>query len=383
MHLSVAIPMLDELENVPCLLQTLCDQTFSAFSVYVCVNQPDAWWSLPEDDWRKQACLNNGHTLQLLRDYTALDIRVIDCSSHGRGWTGKHTGVGWARKLLFDQISADCADGEIIVSLDADTMLSNDYLERVSALFATNPSVSALAAPYYHPLSGNDDIDRVMLRYECYMRHYLVNLLEISNPYAFTALGSAMAFPLWAYKRVGGITPFQAGEDFYLMQKFAKTGQVLLDGVPPVSPQGRRSQRVPFGTGPALSLSMQEMEQRYPFFDQRLFGRVKETFDSFNELYENDIDTPMTSFLQQQLKTNDLWGPLRRNFKQRDLFVRACRQRVDGLRIQQFLKNQDYPSAAVDVDFLNDGIETLATYRDSLFRQEAHLRQQRRIIGCG
>ncbi len=382
-HISVAVPMLDELENIPRLLQTLCNQTFKNFSLYVCVNQPDDWAFCAEGDWRRSAFDNNQQSLRLLEEYKDLDIRRIDRSSPGLGWKGKHSGVGWARKVLFEQIICNSDDTELIVSLDADTILSEDYLKEVLKAFNANPSVYAIASPYYHHLSGSDNLDRLLLRYECYMRHYLINLLKINNPYAFTALGSAMAFPLWAYKRVGGITPLQAGEDFYLMQKFAKTGRILLDGVPCVYPQGRISQRVPFGTGPALSLSMQEMDKRYPLWDASTFVPVDATFALFPELFELDVETPMTSFLQQQLKTDDLWGPLRRNFKQQDLFVRACQQKVDGLRIQQFLKSQGYPSVNVGVDFSKDSINDLCDYREKLYREEMSLRAKQHLVGCG
>ena len=157
----------------------------------------------------------------------------------------------------------------------------------------------------------------------------------------------------------------------------------MLDGVPCVYPQGRISQRVPFGTGPALSLSMQEMDKRYPLWDASTFVPVEATFALFPELFERNVEAPMTSFLQQQLKTDDLWGPLRRNFKQQDLFVRACQQKVDGLRIQQFLKSQGYPSVDVGVDFSKDSINDLCDYREKLYRGEMSLRAKQHLVGCG
>ena len=180
-HISVAVPMLDELENIPRLLQTLCNQTFKNFSLYVCINQPDDWAFCAEGDWRRSAFDNNQQSLRLLEEYKDLDIRRIDRSSSGLGWKGKHSGVGWARKVLFEQIICDRNDSELIVSLDADTILSADYLEEVLKAFNANPSVYALASPYYHHLSDSDNLDRLLLRYECYMRHYLINLLKINT----------------------------------------------------------------------------------------------------------------------------------------------------------------------------------------------------------
>ena len=224
-----------------------------------------------------------------------------------------------------------------------------------------------------------------MLRYECYMRHYLIQLLRIANPYAFTALGSAMAFPIWAYRRVGGITPLQGGEDFYLMQKFAKTGALLLCFSSPihsrltVRPQGRVSSRVPFGTGPAIAAGIEEMHSRYPFYNEQGFEAVKATYDSFPSLYEQDIETPMSPFLRQQLATDDLWSPLRRNFRTCAHFTRACAERVDGLRILQYLKitpDCRLPLNALPVDFHNDSIKRLDDYRNQLFAEEMSLRKK-------
>ena len=374
-HVSVAVPALAERDNLPGLLCRLGGQTHHEFTLYICINNEEGGYGFEE----------NQESLQLLRQATGFPMVVIDRSSPGCGWTGKKKGVGWARKLLFERIMAEQGGDDLVVSLDADTDFDADYLEAVVRAFNNYPECSAFAVPYYHPLNGNDALDRPLLRYECYMRHYLVNLMSIGNPYAFTALGSAIAFPLWAYRRVGGITPLQGGEDFYLLQKFVKTGTILqhfphdeYSGMV-VRPQGRASGRVPFGTGPAIAGGVGEMETRYPFYRPEGFADIKATFDAFPQLYERDIETPMTSFLRQQLDTDDLWEPLRRNFRTREHFVHACEERVDGLRILQYLKNTPafhLSDKALGVDFKQDTIATLDAFRRQLFGQEMELRQK-------
>ena len=48
-HLHIAIPAIDELKYLPATLEDISKQKFSgAFTVYVCVNQPDEWWDDPE-----------------------------------------------------------------------------------------------------------------------------------------------------------------------------------------------------------------------------------------------------------------------------------------------------------------------------------------------
>jgi len=376
-HISVAVPVLAESENLPQLLSQLRGQTFRHFTLYICVNNEEGGFGFDDN----QVCL------RLLQQVHDLPLVVIDRSSVGKGWTGKKKGVGWARKLLFERIMSEHDSDELVVSLDADTAIDADYLESVLHTMNTHPASSAFAVPYYHPLSGSDQVDRSMLRYECYMRHYLINLLLIHNPYAFTALGSAIVFPLWAYRRVGGITPLQGGEDFYLLQKFAKTGVVELAHAHPshslstVKPQGRFSHRVPFGTGPAVAGGLGLMADRYPFYSPQGFAAVKATYDTFPALYLHDCPTPMSAFLQQQLCTDDLWQPLRRNFHTADRFIHACTERVDGLRILQFLKSDPafrLPETALPVNFLTDPLSTLQAYRNQLFDQEMQLRQQPR-----
>ncbi len=386
-HISVAIPLLAEWENLPELVDLLKHQTLSNFSVYCCVNNPDGWADSGNGDERAMY-LNNQTCLDYLKNS---GFTVIDRSSPGQGWTGKQRGVGWARKVLFDTIAAQCSDDELVVSLDADTAFNINYLESILDTLNRYPDHSALCVPYYHPLSGNERNDRSLLRYEMYMRHYLINLLESNNPYAFTALGSAMVFPLWAYRRVDGITPLQGGEDFYLMQKFAKTGKLLRYCDEWVRPQGRPSSRVPFGTGPAIAKGIDSMDTTYPFYPQEGFRSVAETYALFPTLYTEDKETPMSDFLQQQLKSDNLWQPMRKNFKTSELFVHACHERVDGLRILQYLKTFPLrPAEAelrlfcdhhgiplpLDFSFRDSDLTTINEVRQSLFDIEILYRKE-------
>lgn len=387
-HISVAIPMLAELDNLPNLLDSLKHQTICNFTVYCCVNNREGWAHSDKESERAMY-ENNQASLEYLSTFSPR-LNILDYSSIGKGWQGKQHGVGWARKVLFDSIAKECDDNELIVSLDADTSFSNTYLESVLCAMNKHPEHSVLSVPYYHPLSNDEYDDRAMLRYEIYMRHYIINLLESGNPYAFTALGSAMVFPLWAYKKVGGITPLQGGEDFYLMQKFAKTGIVLLSCNETVKPQGRKSHRVPFGTGPAIAKGIDSMDITYPLYPAEGFDAVRETYALFFRLYTEDIETPMSDFLRQQLKTDDIWEPMRKNFKTRELFIHACSERVDGLRILQFLKTLPLRSAEEELllfcnkhrisinsefNFRTSSITEVDLLRNKLFELERSLRQ--------
>ena len=267
------------------------------------------------------------------------NYKIIDRSTKGKGWKDSEGGAGWPRKIIMDQIAIKAGDDDLIVSLDGDTLFNEGYFESICKRFdPSKRSYAALCNPYYHRLTGNEIIDRALLRYEIYLRYYLINMLRIKSPYAFTALGSALVVPVWAYKAISGITPVKNGEDFYFLQKLAKYRKILTWNSEKVYPSGRLSDRVDFGTGPALKSGIEGNWKSYPIFDHELFDEVKKTFDLFLELYSNDVSTPMSNFLKKQFKSEDIWSPLRKNYRDINRFIHACECKVDALRIFQFLR---------------------------------------------
>lgn len=340
--LHIALPAINEAEYLPATMQCLLQQSWKQLLVWVCVNQPDHWWQEPE---KLPICQNNQATLEYLRGLNWPNLHILDHSSPGKGWPPGRAGVGMARRTLMEAINAQASPNDIIVSLDADTTFGPLYLESIVGQFNQYPRAVGLSNPYYHPLSGEPALDRAMLRYEIYMRHYAINMWDIGSPYSFTALGSAMAVPLWAYRRIGGITPKKSGEDFYFLQKLRKTGWLLNYNHRVVFPGTRFSQRVFFGTGPALIKGSQGNWDSYPVYDHKLFHRVKATYELFPALFTQSLPTAMSDFLQQQFGCNDIFEALRQNAKTPAQFIRACHHRIDGLRILQFLKSSQnlYP----------------------------------------
>jgi glycosyltransferase involved in cell wall biosynthesis len=389
--LHIAIPALNEAEYLPQTIACLKNQSIENFHTWVCVNQPDDWWDIKE---KNNICSNNAVTLQYLDSEKPLfsNLTIIDKSSKGKGWQGKSFGVGFARKTLMDAICENADDNDIIVSMDADIEFGSNYLSSVAELFANNNKAVALANPYYHKLSGNEDIDRLMLRYEIYMRSYTINLLRINSPYAFTAFGSVISLPAWAYKKIRGITPKTSGEDFYLLQKLRKMGDIILHNDEIVFPATRVSDRVPYGTGPAISMSLETQQSSYPIFHPKYFNEILETYSLFSDLYIKDVKTPLSDFFKFIFKTEDIFSPLRQNYKTLKGFVNACHSKVDGLRVFQYLKwrnNQDnyneYLSLKTLLDeaeieksfnFATSSVQKINRFRDFLFNVESELRRK-------
>jgi len=338
-RIYVAIPAMDELQDLPLTLQDLAVQQVRVpFEVHVCVNQPEEYWQLPD---KKEICEHNQQLISYLRQYQDVPLQILDYSSPGKGWRGKNHGVGWARKVLFENILKSADPEDILISLDADTRINPNYLQSIADNFAQHPEWPAIAAPYYHPLTGDEARDRAILRYELYMRNYAINLLRIGSPYGFTALGSAIAMRAGALRKVGNITPLKSGEDFYLVQKFRKMAPIGLYNEEMVYPAARYSTRVAFGTGPAMMKGNQGDWNSYPLYYYSLFEPIAQTFALLPQLYHQDVHTEFLDFLQESAKSEvSLWQSIRQNVKDLPHFIQAFHEKADGLRTLQYVRRQ-------------------------------------------
>lgn len=395
MHLHVAIPAIDELDHLPVTLDNLAAQRVDyPFTVYVCVNQPESWWNNPD---KTDVCQNNQQLIKFIRNYPKLPVEIIDKSSLGNGWGDKNHGVGWARRTLFDHILSVATAEDVIVSLDADTCVKPEYLQSIGENFE-NRTLTAVSLPYYHRLTDDDAANRAILRYEIYMRSYLINLYGISSPYNFTAVGSAIAVRVEALRKIGNITPMKSGEDFYLLQKLRKMAPISNWNAQAVYPAARFSARVYFGTGPAMIKGNEGHWESYPIYHYSLFSSIKDTYLQLAKLYTEDFETPFLQFLKEQYRDDKLWVPIRQNSKTLERFERAFHEKADGLRILQYLKEVNPTQGKTDSvalrenmmhffdgtipDFMPEGyelsdltIEQLDIIRNMLFEKEMQLRK--------
>lgn len=336
-NIYFALPVLNEFELLPKLIESIKNQLAPNCSLTVCVNQYEDWWSEPG---RREQCFNNQESIKYLENISGINIHLIDKSSRGKAWPTNKGGVGWARKVAMDFISEMAGPDDFILSIDADTYYPPEFAAAVSEKLTETKNLAGLAIPYYHPLTGNPVNDRLVLRYEIYMRYFLLNMLQIENPYAFTAIGSAMATTVAAYRKVGGLTPVKSGEDFYFIQKLKKNVNIGIWCETTAFPSSRLSDRVVFGTGPALIKGNTGDWTSYPLYKIESFEKVSDTFALFPELYKKDFATPMDGFLKNQFKADNIWAALRANYKDAKNFVRACENKVDALRILQFLRSE-------------------------------------------
>lgn len=363
------LPVLGEVDNIEFIIDNLLDQQEVDLHLIICVNQPDEWWDMES---KAAICENNRKTLEFIKALDSDQITCIDKSSRGKGWIGRRHGVGWARKTAMDLANEMAQEEDIIISVDADTFYPEYYFKSVVESLSTFPDAAGLSVPYYHPLTGDEITDRCVLRYEVYMRNYALNMLLIRNPYCFSAIGSGMACTAAQYRKVRGLTPKMSGEDFYFVQKLRKAGNIIIDNKEVIYPASRFSDRVYFGTGPAMIKGRTGNWSSYPIYDQDLFLDIKSTYDLFPELYTSDIPTPLDDVMIAVCEIGnkgiaDIWDPLRKNCSGVAQFIKAAMQKIDGLRILQYLKVANQQSTVSDEDKLinfitsnlNPGIEII------------------------
>lgn len=387
---------MNESEYVPKLIECIEKQSFKDFELYACVNQLEHWW---EDAEKQNICIDNAKTIEILTNIKSFEVEIIDRSSKGNGWDAKNFGVGWARKTVMDKIASIADDKDIIICLDGDISFNDNYFQSVIDAFEKAPKAMGMTIPYYHKLTNDNTNNKALLRYEIYMRNYELNMWKIKSPYSYTAIGSAMACPVWAYKKVRGIAPKTSGEDFYFLQKLRKAGSIIVYNHEKIYPSSRLSDRVFFGTGPALIKGTKGDWSSYPIYHYSLFKNIKKLYDSFSLLFTNDIKTPLDAFIQECFGEN-IWNALRKNYKTEEAFVKACHHKIDGLRILQYLKSEQkkmnirdeqalqeniawlFPKKIIDVSINNGSVESLNIVRDFMAEEEMAIRIVVNVLIC-
>ena len=244
---AVVIPCYDE--DPDCLDNALGPVEGSPLAIVV-VNAPDDAPTAPlartRALWRSLAGKTSGH-FQWARTPGGIDVLAIDRAGPGRQ-IPRRQGVGLARKIGADVACALLARGAIrspwLHFTDADVRLPADYLQHPPA------RSGSVVMPFRHEAAG--PLEARAERYELHLRYYVDRLRYAGSPYAFHTIGSTIAIHADVYAKVRGVPKRNAGEDFYLLNKAAKVAPVFAATGPEIVIGARLSNRVPFGTGPAL-----------------------------------------------------------------------------------------------------------------------------------
>ncbi len=198
-------------------------------------------------------------------------LLAIDRASSGRELPPRH-GVGLARKIAADLALALWARGSIaspwIHCTDADVVLPSDYFAQAARI----DQAAAIVYPFRHQETGDPARDRDALEYEISLRYYVGGLRHAGSPHAHHTIGSTLAVRASAYAQVRGFPKRLAAEDFYLLNKVAKVGDVRsLDGAP-IALSARSSARTPFGTGRALERARRQGQESLRCYHPEIFS---------------------------------------------------------------------------------------------------------------
>ena len=346
LSLFVMIPCFRE----PDILQTLeslrrCHLPAGTAEVFTVINEPE---DCPSDisrfnleTWAQVNEWNLKNSCDKLRFYVSAPVKLP------RKWAG----VGMARKRgmdegLFRFNLLNRPDG-IIVSLDADTLVDPNYLTAIENHFKANPQHAGATISFSHQLAGTDPKLRDgILLYEKYMTYYRLGLQFAGYPHAMYTVGSAFAVRAEAYMKRGGMTRRKAGEDFYFLQTLPQVGKVGEITETTVHPSARVSDRVPFGTGPAMHQWMTGINDlRYTynlqvFLDLKiLFERQRQLYRINGEEYSSIMETlpqPLRTFLDSE-KFMDEISMLSDNCKTEDTFSERFFHLFNAFRILKYI----------------------------------------------
>jgi hypothetical protein len=346
LRLSVVIPAMCERHFLPTVLRSLGKGLLQPerVEVIVVVNEPC--------DAPPRVSENNQQTLAWLQSARwPFRVLVLDRATGDAAFPAVASGVGEARKLGMDAALARLsrANGQertLIACLDADSPVSEGYVEALLESGSTHPWVAAVCR-YRHPVPGDRGRAAAIVRYEAWCRYMEYGLSVAGSPYAYPTLGSCIVVTALGYAMVRGMSRRQAGEDFYMLQKLAKVSHFPLGRLDTVTvyPSARASTRVPFGTGPAIVDCLQNQGDRYGLVaPPEAFFELRHLFTSLGELFDEerclkDLAPSLRTFLDVR-KAGEVLPRLRQHARDRAGFVRAFHGWFDALATIQYAKSK-------------------------------------------
>jgi len=250
---------------------------------------------------RGPSAAGRAYQLELLRDPRyPRDVLLVDRFSEGQTLPVKG-GVGHARKIGADLAAGLIHRGRIqsrwIHCSDADVQLPDSYFACSHSSRLAGAEYAALVYPFRHVNAPHNvqhpDVVRATQLYEQSLRYYVAGLRCAGSPYAFHTIGSTMALDANHYAKVRGFPRREAGEDFYLLNKLAKVGAVLeLEAGPdcaPIEIESRCSDRVPFGTGAAVTriAGLDDPERDFRFYHPAVFDLLRAWLESWPGIWDS------------------------------------------------------------------------------------------------
>ena len=280
----------------------------------------------------------------------------------------KHAGVGLARKIGMDE-AADRFnqiknENGIIVCLDADCTVEKNYLLEIERHFSQNEKATGCSIYFEHPLQGNDFEEKnyeAIVNYELFLRYYKLSVTYTGFPYFFHTIGSSMAVRNHVYQKQGGMNRRKAGEDFYFLHKIFPLGNFAELNSTCVIPSPRKSMRVPFGTGSAVTKYLEQDSEEYLTYSFQSFIDLKILFSSVEKMFNgnkrtdewlNSFSIAIKTFLIQNNFENKL-SEFYQHSTTPKMFAKRFYNWFDGFMILKFVhfaRDNFYPNNKITIE---------------------------------
>jgi glycosyltransferase involved in cell wall biosynthesis len=288
--LFVVIPAYNELHSLPQCISSLLNAEAVNRGVNVVVVVNHAANDLPDV---KAASFDLAQWCRGLADsVNRSDFRILVLEAYDLD--PKLKGAGLARKIGMDQALVCCVENGvedgIIVSLDADTIVEQNYFVAIESFFAAGKH-TACSIYFEHQTEVGSEFafrSEAIALYELHLRYYRHALRASGFPFAIHTVGSAMACTVSAYAKAGGMVQKQAGEDFYFLHKLIRQGRFGELNSTTVYPSSRASTRVVFGTGATVHKMEQEGVLAYPSYNFQAFADLQVLFSNIALFYGVD-----------------------------------------------------------------------------------------------
>lgn len=367
------VPAFDEPAQLLDMLATQQPDDGGALLVILVLNRPQGNSHEQCNDALRNAILarsshHDSATPELIYPInSSTDLYLYDMEKL-RGPCPSNEGVGLARKLGCDialhWMNSGAIGSQWLCCTDADAELPVDYFSRLSGLPG---STAAATFPFCHQPANDDALTTASALYELRLHHYVLGLEYAGSSYAMHTLGSCIAIRASAYAHVRGVPRRNAAEDFYLLNKLAKVGTVERLPGACIKLASRASERVPFGTGPALAVirQLEDPMKAQLFYDPRCFvalqavlhclrTALQSNWQLHNALAEHGLEKALAKTSSAAMETLGLDKAIahcRRQSRTQAQFDRHMQQWLDGFRTLKFihaLRDNGMPLLALD-----------------------------------
>jgi hypothetical protein len=290
---------------------------------------------------------------------SGINVGYVDASSPGCEMDDRDGGVGLARKIGFDRALELFEYGKegvnLLFSLDADTLVRDNYLSAVRDYFEKTGSRAAVLS-YEHQRAMEREEQEAICYYEMYLRFYVLGLRYAGSRYAHHSVGSTIACTAEGYTDVRGMNRRKAGEDFYFLNKLAKVGTIGLVNTTRVYPSSRSSNRVPFGTGKRVEGFKNCTSNIYLTYDPKTFSVLKEWLHFMSSCGTEDLEKILLGaqeihpLLEQFLRENrfdEAWPRLVKNAKTPEVLRGHLHSWFDGFKqfkLIRYLTRNAFPA---------------------------------------